>query len=128
MKLFKKLKSYTIYTVLACVFTSCSYNEVKYPRYSLETIEYIPDTLKVKHRTWITETVRAASQHMTGGDYEDVYITIRQSKFTADELFEVSVVGLRKEIDENYFNDLHLKPEELNSYESNVLDSLVNEH
>jgi hypothetical protein len=127
MKNLTKKLSYAIYIVLACaLFTSCS-DGVKYPRYTLETIEYVPDSLKVEHRVWVTETIRAASQHMTGGDYEDVDVTIRQAKWTADELFGVSVIGLRKQIDENYWNDLHLKPIELSIYESNVLDSLTNE-
>ena len=126
MNKFKTLTRYTLYTVLACVFASCSYPIENYPKYSLETIEYIPDTLKVKHRTWITETIRAASQHMTGGDYEDVDVTIIQAKWTADDLFQVSVVGLRKEINYNYYDDLHLKPSDLNVYERKVLDSLVN--
>jgi hypothetical protein len=128
MKLIKTLTRYALYTLLGCVFVACSYQVETYPRYSLETIEYIPDTLKVEHRTWITETIRSASQHMTGGDYEDVDGTIRQAKWTADELFQVSIVGLRKEIDDNNYNDLRLKPTELNGYEIKVLDSLKNAH
>lgn len=128
MKRLNNLKSYALYILLVCVFTSCSYQTETYPRYSLETIEYIPDTLKVEHRTWIKETIRAASQYMTGGDYEDVDVTIRQAKWTADELFQESIVGLRKEIDDNYYNDLHLKPTELNGYEIKILDSLKNAH
>lgn len=108
---------------LMCVFISCS-EPTKYPIYTLETIEYVPDSLKQEHRTWITETVRAASQHMTGGDYEDIDETIRQAKWTADDLFEVSVIGLRKKIDRNLRNDLHLKPSELNAHEIKILDSL----
>jgi len=117
--------SYVIYILLAYVFSSCG-DKGKYPAYSLETIEYVPDTLKLQHRTWITETIRAASQHMTGGDYEDVDATIRQAKWTADELFQVNIIGLRKEIDKNYWNDLHLVPNELNVYEKQIFDSLIN--
>ncbi len=126
MILIKTLTRNTLYTVLACVLFSCSYPIENYPKYSIKTIEYIPDTLKLKHRTWITETIRAASQNMTGGDYEDIEATIRQAKYTADELFSASVVGLRKEINDNYYDDLHLTPLELNLYESKILDSLAN--
>jgi hypothetical protein len=126
MNKLKSLTRYTLYTVLACVFASCSYPKENYPKYSLETIEYVPDSLKVEHRLWIKETIRAASQQMTGGDYEDVDATIRQAKWTADELFQVSIVGLRKEINDNYYDDLHLKPKELNLFENTVLDSLTN--
>ena len=48
------------------------------------------------------------------------------AKWTADDLFQVSVVGLRKEINDNYYDDLHLKPSDLNVYEIKVLGSLVN--
>lgn len=125
LQLNNKLR-YSLYAVLACVFFSSCSDEIKYPIYSLETIEYVPDSLKVEHRLWITETIRAASQHMTGGDYEDVDETIIQAKRTADELFQVNVIGLRKEINENYWDDLHLKPSELNHKEKVILDSLLN--
>ena len=131
MKLNFKFKTQLIafvYAMLVCVFSSCKKDVVKYPIYSLTTIEYIPDSLKVEHRKFITETVRAASNQMTGGDYEDVDETIIQAERTADNIFSSNVIGLTKEIDENYRNALHLKPNELNSYEKKVLDSLQNAH
>ena len=123
IKLKTKL-SYTLYILLASVFlTSCTQKEV-YPKYSLYTINKISDSLKVDYRTWITETIRSASQNMTGGDYENVDETIRQAKETADEIFGTKVIGLRKEIDDNYWNDLKLKPSELSDKELIILDSL----
>lgn len=113
--------------LVAVLFSSCK-NEVKYPIYSLTTIEYVPDSLKVEHRKFITETVRAASNQMTGGDYEDVDETIIQAERTADNIFSSNIIGLRKKIDDNYWNDLELKPNELNVYEKKVFDSLVNSH
>jgi len=118
--------AYVLLVAVLFSLTSCS--EEKYPKYSLTTIEFIPDSLKVEHRKFITETVRAASNQMTGGDYEDVDETIIQAERTADNIFSSSVVGLRKEIDENYWNSLELKPNELNVYEKKILDSLVNSH
>ena len=112
--------------LVAVLFSLVSCNEDKYPKYSLTTIEFIPDSLKAEHRKFITETVRAASNQMTGGDYEDVDETIIQAERTADNIFSSSIVGLRKEIDENYWNSLELKPNELNVYEKKILDSLVN--
>lgn len=88
--------------LVAVLFSLTSCGEEKYPKYSLITIEFIPDSLKAEHRKFITETVRAASNQMTGGDYEDVDETIIQAERTADNIFSSSVVGLRKEIDENY--------------------------
>ena len=114
--------------LVAVLFSSCKKEAIKYPIYSLTTIEYIPDSLKVEHRKFITETVRAASNQMTGGDYEDVDETIIQAERTADNIFSSNIIGLTKEIDENYFNSLELKPNELNVYEKKILDSLVNSH
>ena len=124
-----KLTSNLAKLMLVAVLFSLVYcNEDKYPKYSLTTIEFVPDSLKVEHRKFITETVRAASNQMTGGDYEDVDETIIQAERTADNIFSSSVVGLRKEIDENYWNSLELKPNELNVYEKKILDSLLNSH
>ena len=114
--------------LVAVLFSLVSCNEDKYPKYSLTTIEFVPDSLKAEHRKFITETVRAASNQMTGGDYEDVDETIIQAERTADNIFSSTVVGLRKEIDENYRSSLELKPNELNVYEKKILDSLVNSH
>ena len=129
--MFKNTKQYRNLAKLmlvAVLFSLVSCNEDKYPKYSLTTIEFVPDSLKAEHRKFITETVRAASNQMTGGDYEDVDETIIQAERTADNIFSLTVVGLRKEIDENYRNSLELKPNELNVYEKKFLDSLVNSH
>jgi hypothetical protein len=111
--------------LVAVFFTSCT---EKYPKYSLTPIKFIPDSLKSEHRKFITETVRAASNQMTGGDYEDVDETILQAEYTADNIFAEKVIGLRKEVDDKHWNDLILKPNELNSYEKKILDSLINCH
>lgn len=129
--MFKNTKQYRNLAKLmlvAVLFSLVSCNEDKYPKYSLTTIEFVPDSLKAEHRKFITETVRAASNQMTGGDYEDVDETIIQAEITADNIFSSTVVGLRKEIDENYRNSFELKPNELNVYEKKILDSLVNSH
>ena len=129
--MFKNTKQYRNLAKLmlvAVLFSLVSCNEDKYPKYSLTTIEFVPDSLKAEHRKFITETVRAASNQMTGGDYEDVDETIIQAERTADNIFSSTVVGLRKEIDENHWNSLELKPNELNVYEKKILDSLVNSH
>ncbi len=113
--------------LILLIFTSCT-KEVKYPIYSLIKIDYVPDSLKVKQREWVKETIRAASQQMTGGDYEDVDETISQAKETADELFKVSVLGLRKQPTDDEWNYFYLRPDEMTPYEKTLLDSLVNHH
>lgn len=110
--------------MLAAVLSSC--NNEKYPKYSLQTIEYVPDSLKVEHRKFITETVRAASQQMTGGDYEDVDETISQAEITADRVFSIKVIGLKKELYENDWTALLIKPSDFNAYEKLIFDSLSN--
>ena len=120
---------YPLCFIILYISTSCNVIEgTKYPKYSLTKITYVPDSLKVKHRIWITETIRASSQNMTGGDYEDVDVTIRQVKNTADELFEVNTIGLKKEINTSFGDDSELRPEELNPFERKIFDSLINIH
>jgi len=115
--------------ILALAFVSivsCKEKEdVNYPKYELESVDYIPDSLKEKHSVWITETVRAASQHMSAGDYEDIDKTIRQAKQTADELYGKKIIGLRKKIDDSYWGDILLTPNEMTDKELNILKSLT---
>ncbi len=109
--------------VIICL-VSCE-KPPKYPRYTLERVYYVPDSLKSQQREWIKESIRASNQHLTAGDYEDIDETIEQVERTSNNLFEVSVIGLRKEIDAEPFNDVILKPNELTSYEKRVLESLI---
>lgn len=124
----KTLKYSIVLIIFGFLLSSCGQvpdsNSV-YPKYSLDKIEYIPDSLKDEHREWIKETIRAASQYMTGGDYENVNVTIKQAKWTADELFSVEVIGLRKQINSNSFDDLKLAPSELSEKETKIIDSLL---
>jgi len=112
--------------VILIVFSSCKEEKPTFPHYTLETVNYVPDSLKKEHREWIKETVRAGSQHMTGGDYEDVDETIMQAERTADNLFERKVLGLRKQINENFWDDILLRPDELTPREKKIFDSLTN--
>jgi hypothetical protein len=91
----------------------------------LSTDEYVPDSLKIVHREWIKETVRAASQNMSGGDYEDADETIEQAKITADELFAKRVIVLKKELNRRGAC-LYLFPNELSEKEKQIFDNLLN--
>lgn len=128
MKTMRTLTLFTFYSLIGLLFVSCNTEKETYPKYSLTTVKYVPDSLKLEYRTWITETIRAASEHMTGGDYEDVHETIVQAKWTADGLFQVKTIGLRKEINDNHFDDLYLRSSELTNKELKILDSLKNKH
>lgn len=117
-------KLYLIVLSSILVSTSCIDSKPYYPRYTLTSISFIPDSLKKEYREWIKETVRASSQHMTGGDYEDVDETIIQVERTANRLFEIKIVGLKKEIDEHYYNNLEIKPCDFTEEEKQIFDSL----
>lgn len=124
----KKIKFLKVFMVILIViiFVSCSDdNNIKYPVYSLKMVKYVPDSLKEKQRTWIIEIVRAASQQMTGGDYEDVGETILQAERTSNRLFQVNTMGLKKEIDDYSLHDLYLTLDELSNRERYILDSLL---
>lgn len=118
MKTIKFLLAYLL-------LTSCS-ESVNYPTYSLIQVSYVPDSLKIKHREWIKETIRASNQHLSAGDYEDIDETIIQASRTADELFQVSTIGLRKSINDDAWDDLELTPNEMTPKEKKILDSLTN--
>jgi len=87
-----KKKIYLILLVLLSIsislLTSCDI-EYLISGYSLHKIYYVPDSLKVAQRDWIINVVKAGSNQMSGGDYEDVDATIRQAKRTSEELFEI---------------------------------------
>jgi len=106
------------------LFISCE-EKINYPVYSLVTKEIVPDSLKSKHRTFITETVRAANQHLSAGDYEDIDETIIQAERTADNIFSVKVVCLNKQIDDKYWNDLVIFPKEFTDKEKKIFDNLI---
>lgn len=94
--------------------------------YELGSASFVPDSLKDDQRKFVIETVRAASQHMTGGDYEDVDDTIEQAQETSEELFEVTVPTLYKVInDHGEKTYVHILPEQLNEREKRILDSLI---
>ena len=76
---------------LLLVLTACDGKEdVKYPYYRQTANLVVPDSLKPEYREWIKETVRAASENMTGGDYEDADETIVQAETTAKRVFGVT--------------------------------------
>lgn len=82
---------------------------------------YVPDSLKEKHREYIKELVRAADQHLSAGDMEDAAYTIRQAKWTADELFGLRIQGLSK-----YTSDF-IAPEQMTKEEKEIFEQLKKE-
>ena len=66
----------------------------EYPKYMYYTRSVVPDTMKPKMAQWITETIRASNQQMTGGGYEDPEDVIEATGELAERLFSVEVEGL----------------------------------
>lgn len=117
------MKKILLLALLSILMLSCK-KDIQYPNYEITKITYIPKEAKVDHAKFITETVRAASQQMTGGDYEDVDETIIQAERTADNLFQIEVLGLRKNISENYWESIEIKPENFNEKEKLIFKEL----
>lgn len=127
MERIKQITKYSIYVLLTWFFISCGNNiKKKYPRYSATTKRVIPDSLKSEYRRWITETVKAASQNMSGGDYENVDETILQAERTANRVFGDDVRAIRIEMDGNHYHDLIISEYELNKHQKIKFDSLFN--
>jgi DNA replication initiation complex subunit (GINS family) len=92
--------------------------------YALSSIEYIPDSLKSQYREWVKETVRAASQNMTGGDYERADKTIMQAEESGKRLFGEEILGLRVKYSEYIYK--YVTPSEMTSEEKDIFNKLLN--
>lgn len=85
----------------------------------------VPDSLRFAMAEWVKETVRAASNQMTGGDYEDPEDVIVQAEKTANRLFSrtTRAEGMRfyrKSAD----NPSEIRYENLSIPEKKVFDEL----
>lgn len=119
------LKIILLFSLLLTIY-SCKHKEPMV-EYSLGTINSVPDSLKSKQRLWVTETIKAASQNMTGGDYEDVDDTIDQAWVTSERLFQVETLGLIKKVeDEGRTSFTEILPKNMTKYEKKVLSNLIN--
>ena len=118
------MKKLVLILALVMAFVSCSDNRVTYPKYVLDKVSYVPDSLKIEHREYVVKIISSASSHMSGGDYEDVDITIIQAKRTADELFSTYTVGLTKYIDEGYSNHFQIAPKDFTLEEQEIFNTL----
>lgn len=119
-----KTKSLALFS-LALLVGCPNYDDDSYKRYSLTSIYFVPDSLKAAHREFIIEATRAASQHMTGGEYEEVDKTIEQAEETADRVFQTKVIGLKLEghTDGNWYYE-YIRPENFTPTEKHIFDSL----
>ena len=119
------MKSLLIILATLCLI-SCKKQPQPAISYELTTINYIPDSLKQKQQLWITETVRAASQHLSAGDYEDVHKTIYAAGNESEDLFGIKVIGLRKIYGQDGFYDsVEIVPDNMTKYEKQIFNKLL---
>ncbi len=83
----------------------------------------VPDSMKTKQQEWITSTVKAASFHLSAGDYEHVDRTINEVTEQSYKLFSVQVNGLIH-IKVEYEPSELIPYEDLNPIEKHTFDSL----
>jgi hypothetical protein len=117
-------------TALAIIGASCGpakdeYGRPVYPKYEVGTYTFVPDSLRDKQREWITKTVAAASNHMTGGDYEDPEDLIDEVMEESFTVFNVDVATLSvKECSDCIWRNLD--PRLLTKQQQSLFDSLQN--
>jgi len=100
---------------LITVISSC--NHVNTHGYILRSITVVADSLKDRQATFVTETVRAASQHMTGGDYEDPEDVIEAANNTFEHIYGVHVECL-------YNNGVYILPQDFDSTQMVIFNYL----
>lgn len=124
----KKLIKIAICLVVISSLTSCLEPIKKdvYPKYSLTTMSIVPDSLKREQREWVKETIRAANQNLTAGDYEDIDDTIDETWSTSEKLFEVDVICLYKDLGPEAGNSILIRPNEMTKKEKQILINLRN--
>jgi hypothetical protein len=99
--------------------------QIEYPKYEYAMDNYLSDSAKIKMAFWITETVKATNNQMTGGDYEDPEDVIEQLEETGEKLFSVKIEGLRIKQNAGSYWEFIPKPE-LTKKQIQILDSLKN--
>ena len=83
----------TLFITIAALFVISCNGE---PSYEIETMEYVPDSLKSQQREFMIKLTESASKNMSGGDYEDVYETLQEAERISEDMFSVKVEGLRE--------------------------------
>src|SRR5690349_9539891 len=94
-----------------------------YPIYQYTIMREVPDSLKDDMAKWITETVRAANQHMTGGDYEDPEDVIDEAEDVAKNLFARDVEYLSIVADQNA-SWIHIPAYRLDSIQFQIFEDI----
>ena len=93
--------------------------------YSVSTITFVPDSLRLKQAEWITETMRAASNRLTTSDYEDPEDVLQQAQYTSEEIFGRKVSCLR--ISHDTGDHEYVIQERMTPEQRIIYDRLVNQ-
>lgn len=120
------MKFACILVILALSLVGCQVEDDREKvEYRIVPIYHVPDSLKEAHRNFIIEATRAASQHMSAGEYEEVDETIEQAEITADRLFQVKTIGLERVFPRrNGYISEDILPKDFTAHEKRIFDSL----
>jgi len=116
----------TLLILLSFIFIlmGCAKKEPIYPRYSLTKINYVPDSLKKEYHEFIIKTISASHSHLNAGKYKNVSKIPYAIKDMADKIYQKDKIGLKKEINENYWDDIDLTLNEMNLIEIQIYKKL----
>lgn len=90
-----KIVKISFLLILLSIFVAgCSSEPEPFP-YRYAHGEQIPDSLRDDMAKFITETVRAADQHLTTSDYEDVDDVVSEVRSTAFKIYSFETQGLQ---------------------------------
>jgi len=106
------------------IITGCN-DDNKFP-YRYAHREQVPDSLRGDMARFITETVRAADQHLTTSDYEDVDDVVEEVTYSANKVYSIPVAGLEyNDPDDQYTDSWAFIPyNQLSGNQKAIFDSL----
>ncbi len=109
--------------------TSCSPSDKPSEHFVAGGVSYeyavmlaVPDSMQKQQQQWITETVSAASYHMTGGDYESPEVLVTKTYYRSEELFGFPTEGLK--VKNKYYNASFLPLSRLNKEQLQIFKEL----
>jgi hypothetical protein len=122
--LIMKNRKFTLVLTIAIVMviTGCVDN---YPKYSYGIEQMLPDSLKAKEMTFITETMKATDFHLTTSDYEDPEDVVQELRFTYEKTNSVPVEGLYIQTDPQRMSDF-IPYDRLNEKQKQIFERLRN--
>lgn len=113
-----------IVLLIITILTSCGYDENNprptYPQYFITTSTSVPDSLKERQQQWIVDIVAAASNQMTGGDYEDVDDTIDEAVEQSEKLFGRKNIRYWLNPNAQQYNSIELRDDQMSEKQKKI--------